>query len=202
MKLKIISGTLTTVVALCILSISFLRSVSIKYAYNPTALSEFIEKDVDLKIDYDLPFPGNIHPDNPIWYAKVIRDKLLLLFNFSESKRSGLNLRFADKRLGSALYLFENSKPDLGVATLSKAEKYLQRSYHDSIEDSQILKDLSLSSLKHRQLIENKILTQTPEELQPEVIKLLTYSKEIYTKTSEKLISKGEIPPENPFKTK
>lgn len=202
MKLKIISGTLTTIVALSILSISFLRSVSIKYAYNPMVLSETTEKEIEIKIDYELPFAGNIHPDNPIWYAKVVRDKLLLLFNFSEEKRSDLNLRFADKRLGSALYLFENKKPDLGVATLSKAEKYLQKSYYDSIENGQLIKNLSLSSLKHRQLIEDKILPQTPEELQPEVIRLLNYPKEIYVKTSEKLISKGEIPPENPFKTK
>lgn len=197
-----IAGVCATVfVAFAILSVSFLRIATPTYTYSPMVLSEKVESESGVKVDYQLAYPGKVGPDNPLWYAKAVRDRAWYMLTFNPNKKSELNLLFSDKRLNSSIELFKNNKPDLGLITLTKAEKYLETAELQMTEDTDFYKKIGLSSLKHREVIENDILPITPEDLRPQVIKTLDYSKSVYQKVSEHMLSKGLVPPVNPFKT-
>jgi len=191
--------TVTIFTAFAILSISFLRIATPTYTYSPMVLSEKVEAESNIKIDYQLAYQGKIGPDNPLWYAKAIRDRVWYTMTFNPDKKAELYLLFSDKRLNSSIELFKNNKPDLGLITLTKAEKYLESAELQMADDGELYKKIGLSSLKHREVIENEILPITPEDLRPQVIKTLNYSKEVYTKVKEHMLSKGLVPPVNPF---
>jgi hypothetical protein len=199
-KTNIALTTVTIFIAFAILSISFLRIATPTYTYSPMVLSEKIETEVmPEKIDYQLAYQGKIGPDNPLWYAKAVRDRARYMVTFNSTKKAELNLLYADKRLNSSIELFKNNKPDLGLITLTKAEKYLESAELQMTDDNELYKKIGLSSLKHREVIENEILPITPEDLRPQVIKTLNYSKEVYIKVKEHMLSKGLVPPTNPF---
>ncbi len=196
----------TIFTAFAILSVSFLRIATptytynfTSYAYSPMVLSEKVESESNIKVDYQLAYQGKIGPDNPLWYAKAIRDRVWYTLTFNPDKKAKLHLLFSDKRLNSSLELFKENKPDLGLITLTKAEKYLESAELQMTDDNELYKKIGLSSLKHREVIENEILPNTPEDLKPQVIKTQNYSKEVYTKVKEHMLSKGLVPPTNPF---
>jgi len=198
-----IAGIFTTLlVALAILSVSLLRTTTPQsYAYTPMVLSEKTESKKQTTIDYVLAYPGKINPDSPLWYPKVVRDKVWHTFTFNRQKKAELNLLFADKRLNSALELFKNNKPDLGYTTLTKSEKYLENAIPKTADDAEYLKKLATASLKHREVIEIEILPIAPEDLRPKIILINNYSKEIYKKARDLMLSKGQIPPLDIFET-
>lgn len=199
MKGQVVLSLCSFSIALFLLFISVFRAVSLKYAYSPMVLSTTSEvKAQPIEITYDLPYPGRIHPDNPLWYVKVTRDRILEVISFDPSKKSKHNLNFANKRLLSSLYLFNSSKPDLGLSTLTKSGKYLEKTV-DKVEDLELANEVATASLKHRQIIEQQILPLTPEDLKPDVIKAVDYSRESYKKARDFMLSKGAIPPNNPF---
>mgnify|MGYP006910750959 CR=1 FL=1 len=72
-------------------------------------------------IDYYLPYPG-ILPDNPLYWIKMIRDKVLLYLTREPRTRFDRLLVYADKRLGAAKILIEGRKIQLGVTTATKGE--------------------------------------------------------------------------------
>jgi hypothetical protein len=155
-----------------------------------------------MSVEYVLPYPGKVNPDSVLWYPKVVRDKAWYAFTFNSQKKMELNLLFADKRLNSALDLFKNNKPDLGMTTLTKAEKYLERALPQNADNPEYLKKIALASLKHREVIEKEILPLAPEDIRPKAIKTEDYSKEIYKKTRDLMYSIGLIPPEDIFELK
>lgn len=203
-KGKIVGTAVTILVALAIFSVSVLTSIRPHrvFSYSPIVLSEKTENIKVTTIDYLLPYPGKINPDSPFWYAKVVRDKALLAITFNKNKKAELNLLFSDKRLGSAVLLFKNNKPDLGFSTLTKSTKYLEKSIMLIGEDKELYSKIALSSLKHREVIENEILPICPEDLRPEVIKQGNRFDEIYKKMREKMLLIGLVPPVNPFELK
>ncbi len=200
MREKIATGLGTMLLAFLILSATMLSTSSIRYAYTPVVLSEKVESEKAKKIDYEFAYPGKIHPDSPFWYAKVIRDKAWLAISLKPQKKAELNLLFADKRLMSSLKLFESNKPDLGLSTLTKAEKYLElaEKLSDNSEDG-FYEKLATSSLKHRELIEQEIMPIAPEDLRPHIVLTLDKTKEVYKKTRDRMLTKGLVPPENIF---
>lgn len=203
-KGKIVGIFTTLIIALVILSVSVLKSTASPhrtYAYSPMVLSEKVESQKIKAVDYSLPYEGKINPDSPFWYPKVIRDKAWYLLTFNSSKKTELNLLFADKRLSSSLELFKDNKPDLGFATLTKAEKYLEKAIPENANDPEYLKKLATASLKHKEIIEIEILPITPEDLRPEVIKVGNSTIEVYKKVKDLMMSIGLVPPQNPFET-
>ncbi len=197
-----IAGILTTLLmAFAILLVSVFKSTSVDYVYSATPVPEKADNKDLVTVDYLLAYPGKINPDSALWYAKVVRDKTWYLFTFNPSKKRELNLLFADKRLSSSVTLFQNSKPDLGFSTLTKAEMYLEAAIPEKADDNEYLTKLALASLKHREVIENEILPLTPEDLRPKVIKLSNYSKETFKKVRDLMLSKGLVAPVNPFET-
>jgi len=199
-KLKTTTTVFVVFVALTILSTSILRSASIKYSYTPMVLSESsenTEKNSQSEINYVLAYPGKVGPDSPLWYFKAARDRVWSIFTFDEGKKAELNLLFADKRLVSSAVLFQENKPDLGMTTLLKAEKYLEVSSNYANSEEMYMK-LALASLKHKEIVETQILPIAPEDLRPQIIKTMDITNNVYEKSKVYLLTNGLIPPQNP----
>jgi len=80
----------------------------------------------ETKVDYYLPYPG-ILPDHPLYWLKMVRDRVQLWLTTDSWQRGEKLLLYADKRLGAGWALIEGNKPDLGITTITKAEKYLEQ---------------------------------------------------------------------------
>lgn len=206
--MKSLYGVIAFVLAFAVLSVSVLRIASVAPAYGfsatplpfapiPTPMPEIL---------YGLPFPGKILPDNWLWYFKAIRDRFQYKITTDKLKKAELSLLYSDKRLGASLTLMENKKPDLGVSVLTKGEKYLDIARSDEeiarragIDTHDFLIKLATASLKHRQIIEEKIMPLTPEDLKPDVVKAEDYAKNAYKSCRDSLNSTGIACPKDPF---
>lgn len=111
------------------------------------------------KVDYFLAYPG-ILPDHFLYPVKMIRDRIWLWLTVDPLKKAEVMLLFADKRLGAGKALVEGGKADLGMTTLSKAEKYLESAIsqekiaRQSGKDTQaLLEKLNKASLKHEEVL-------------------------------------------------
>jgi hypothetical protein len=118
---------------------------------NPAAMVQ------EEKADYFLAYPG-ILPDHFLYPVKMIRDRIWLWLTVEPKKKAELMLLFADKRLGAGKALIEGNKVDLGVSTLTKGEKYLQRAVAEIIKKDKegnriLLEKLSLAALKHEEVL-------------------------------------------------
>jgi hypothetical protein len=203
---RIVGILLTIFFAFGILFISVLRTAKINYAFSsPSPTPSQTNPQEEIKVDYQLPYPGRILPDSPLWYLKVARDKIWFLITTDPGRQGELKLLFADKRLVSSKVLFERGKPELGFSTLTKAEKYLEeavnieiRTREKGLETSEFLKNLAKASLKHREIIE-MILQTAPEDAKPEIIKTEDYAINAYKTCRDALLSKGLPVPKSPF---
>lgn len=78
------------------------------------------------EINYYLPYPG-ILPDHPLYWLKMLRDRIKLDLTKDPVSHYQLLLLYADKRIGAAQVLIQGNKVSLGTPTAVKAEKYIQR---------------------------------------------------------------------------
>ncbi len=117
----------------------------------------------DKPVNYQLPYPG-ILPDNPLYFFKVLRDKIVGFFISDPLKKTDFDLLQADKRLNAAVYLFKEgeTKYSLAESTISKGENYFQdalnkvsRAKKQGEDTKDILARLYLSSIEHQQVIGN-----------------------------------------------
>jgi hypothetical protein len=189
-----------------ILFISFLRVASVRYEYQGQMNKDKVSlSTIDSRVDYSLPFPGGVLPDSPFWFIKVVRDKLWLLITTDTSRRADLQLLFADKRLGSAKILFEKNNPALGVATLEKAERYLdgasesEKQIREKRDDTKDLLDrLTRASLKHYEVM-NLMYDSAPDEARPLIIHFEEIPKKVNEDARNAQLEKGLVPYGNPF---
>lgn len=79
-----------------------------------------------LKIEYFLAYPG-VLPDSPLYKIKMIRDQIVLWLTTDAGRRAELFLLYADKRIGAGKVLIEGNQVPLGISTLTKGAKYLER---------------------------------------------------------------------------
>lgn len=200
----------TLIIAAGILSYSLLRASSVNNTFNlpsspPTPI--VLADSEEYMINYTLPDPGSILPDNPLWPITALKDRVWLMATLTPLKKAELELFYADKRLGASYKLFELGKYEAAFSTLTKAEKYLyQASTH--IEEAKkrgepvgnILERSYNSSLKHRGEID-KILEMAPEETKPDITRTQDYAKESYKMARDGLNELGLPTPENPFNT-
>lgn len=132
------------------------------------ATEEVMEKDVmekeetaspPAKIEYTLAYPG-ILPDNPLYFLKAIRDRLVSFLINDPLKRAEFNLLTSDKRIAAARLLADRGKDDLAISTLSKSNNYLHSAI-SSINDAAragkkydtVLHNLKLAVKKHEEVI-------------------------------------------------
>ncbi|MBN1263667.1 MAG: hypothetical protein JW991_04915 [Candidatus Pacebacteria bacterium] len=133
-------------------------------------------------VDYYLPYPG-ILPDHPLYLLKMIRDRIQLFLTTNRLKKAERLLHYADKRIGAAEVLVEGGKPELGITTATKAEKYLEQAIaqekeasEDGIETLAFLERLEIACLKHEEVLS---AIKTKAEGQEAIIdQILTCSRE------------------------
>ena len=111
----------------------------------------FAGKVLAQSVDYYLPYPG-ILPDHPLYWLKMVRDRVGLLLTTGETVKAEKLLLYADKRLGAAWALVESNKVPLGVSTLTKAEKYLEQAVNSN-GDAVFKAKLAKAVLKHEEVI-------------------------------------------------
>lgn len=193
--------------AFLILFTSVFRIASIKYVFSqsPTPFPHSDSQEKSLDINYELPYPGGILPDNFLWPVKALRDKAWVSFSMNPLKKAQILLLLSNKRLNSAEILFEEGKSDLGASVLTKAEKYLEESqrqeriaHSKKIDTVSFLNDFALASLKHREVMD-KILLIAPEDAKPMIIKTQDYPKKLFQLSRNSLLEAGTIAPTDPF---
>lgn len=196
----------TTFLASIFLFVSIARSAQIRYSFriSQNEANPVLGTSTDI-INYKLPYPGKVLPDSPAWYAKVIRDKLWLLVSTNPERKAELNQLFADKRLVSSKLLFEKGNADLGYATLTKSEKYLQKAFEEEeiarksgVDTTDTLNNLALDSLKHLELLD-EIMSIAPEQVKPQIVVVKDFVTALYEQVSIAIRETGNNPPENPF---
>src|SRR3989304_4320145 len=96
---------------LAILTFSFVVQAAEKLPFNTPTPAPLVE--------YDLPYPG-ILPDHPLYFLKLIRDKILILSARNLTKKSELYLLFADKHLSMGQLLRGKGNLDLSTTTFAK----------------------------------------------------------------------------------
>jgi len=108
-------------------------------------------------VDYYLPYPG-ILPDHPLYWLKMVRDRVGLVLTTAETAKAEKLLLYADKRLGAAWALIDGNKVPLGVSTLTKAEKYLEQAaqLRDSFTDKDKLDKAIKKHLEVLALLKDK----------------------------------------------
>lgn len=142
LKLRLLE-LLTHVIIIAILVIVTTRPVGaqtgVKAAVSPTAGSSMKESTgtgekvatasnaAEKKNEYQLPYPGLL-PDHPLYFLKILRDRIIDFLVADTLKEAEFTLLSADKRLSMAHALVDKGKPELAESTASKGQNYLSRS--------------------------------------------------------------------------
>lgn len=111
--------------------------------------------------EYPLPYPG-ILPDNPLYFLKAARDRLISFLISDPLKKSQFNLLEADKRLNAGVALVDKGKAKLAESTIAKGENYFEDAIamvdlakKQGIETSGMLSKLSKASKKHGKMLKS-----------------------------------------------
>ena len=113
---------------ICLLAFSFLIFL---LSLNPlsvkaSVITEEATSSSPQPVNYELPYPGLL-PDSPLYFLRIIRDKIVGFLISDSLKKSEFNLLQADKRLNAGIYLFNKGKTSLAFSTISKAENYFSQ---------------------------------------------------------------------------
>lgn len=145
-------------------------------------VSETSSVDVVEKDAYPLLYPG-ILPDHPLYFIKMLRDRVRLWMTREALSRAELMLHYADKRIAASLALAEKGKAGLAVTTAGKAEVYFERALGEAERAAGSGKDASefygkalLSSKKHQKVLVG-VLSQVPDEAKSAVESALETSR-------------------------
>lgn len=173
------------------------KSISENYKLGPVGEQEITEpiqkqatETAKKEVNYFLAYPG-ILPDHFIYPLKMVRDKIWLFLTTDPLKKAELYLLFADKRIGAAKALIEGNKVDLGITTLTKAEKYLEKAVNQEKIAKQagkgtnaFLKKLSQSSLKHEEII-LEFKEKIPGAVESTYENALQISRQVYQRVKQ-----------------
>ncbi len=156
--MKFLSAALLAV----LLTLTFSSSSFAQSAPYATNEAKFIN------VDYTLPYPGSILPDNPLYLLKAIRDNLYNLFIFDPVAKANYDLLMANKRLQYADKLIDKKEYQLSLTTLGKSGNYFDEAIQlaantksQGKDVSDLLNNLYLASQKHQQVIYEMSLKTT-----------------------------------------
>ncbi len=143
------------------------------FSHSSYAAEEKMSKEISPTptiIEYQLPYPGLL-PDNPLYFFKTIRDRIVSLLIADPFKKSEFNLLQADKRLSTGMYLFEKGKKTLAETTISKGENYFQealtqaeKATREGKDTKDLIRRLSEAYAKHKEVLTN-IVDKSPKDL-------------------------------------
>lgn len=110
-------------------------------------------------VDYQLAYHGLL-PDNPLYFLKVIRDRLIDFLIADPLKKAEFYLLQADKHATSGVALFVKGKQQLAESTISKGENYFELGIvklSEAQKQGTDIKNLSqrygVSLQKHKELV-------------------------------------------------
>lgn len=137
------------------------------------------------EVIYDLPYPG-ILPDHPLYFLKIIRDRLTEFLTRDTIKKTQLYLLYSDKRVAMAMALSKKGKSQLAITSFSKGEKYFAKipqllitaKSQGSPASSSFIETLKQSNAKHTELI-GELIKNTPEGEQESINQLLNFNLSI-----------------------
>jgi len=136
-------------------------------------------------VDYFLAYPGLL-PDHPLYSLKMIRDRVWLGLTTNPLKKAELLLLFADKRLGASKALIEGNKVELGISTMTKGEKYLERAVaqervaaEKGEETQAFLQRLFQATLKHQEVLMD-LKEKVPESFKASLENAVIYAQRGY----------------------
>lgn len=136
----------------------------------------FSAKVLAQNVDYYLPYPG-ILPDHPLYWLKMVRDRIGLIITTNPQVKAEKLLLYADKRLGAAWALIDGNKLNLGVSTLSKAEKYLEQAV--ALTTGEEAKNrLGKAVLKHEEVV-RRLRSKTEPDYTPVLDEILVKLNEL-----------------------
>jgi hypothetical protein len=145
------------------------------------------------KVEYQLPYPG-ILPDNPLYFMKMLRDRITSFLISDPKKKAEFHLLSADKRLNAGVYLLDSKdlddkKIELAISTISKAENYFSESIQkvnearsQGVEALDMQTRLKNALAKHTEVVmslENKISKNYPKDFSILQKRLSDFQKEI-----------------------
>lgn len=118
------------------------------------------------KVIYIMPYPG-ILPDNPLYFIKIIRDRINEFMTRDQVKKAQIYLLYSDKRAAMAMALAKKGKNKLAIDTFSKGEKYFLKipqllksaKEQGSAAPSSFVETAKLANAKHKELIDELIKT-------------------------------------------
>lgn len=147
---------------ICLISFSLLIFLfSLNVAFAKDIDSTEVSSDSEEEVNYELPYPGLL-PDSPLYFLRIIRDKIVSFLISDPKKKGEFNLLQADKRLNAGIHLFNKNKISLSLSTISKAENYFEEAlqktreaYKEGMGITEIRNKLIDSSKKHQQVLES-----------------------------------------------
>ena len=191
--------------AVLVLFASVYRSVKVSYVFNNTLAMD--RGELDVHVDYPLPEP-RVSPGSPGWPIEILGEKVKTAMAASDEDKSLMLLEQADKRLSAAQDLYEKGNFNDSVLVFSKAEGYLMealeslKKYEEmGMSQEDVVKQINLASLKHREMIE-EVLLDAPDDARAVLTKTLDTPKLVYNETQSMLENMGSSASENPFEKK
>lgn len=189
---RTVSALFVLILATGVLFTSIHRTTFLKYSFsgpNDSAMGITFTSGVE----YSLPYPG-ILPDHPVWFVKVVRDRLWRVLTIDPLKRANRTLFLADKRLIASKQLFEKGNFEMGVATAAKAERYLENALAEA-KDAKVkgknadgfFETLAKSALTHREILEEVTAMGAPEDAKSILNKTLDVPKKVYEQAVHEL---------------
>ncbi len=137
------------------------------------------------KVVYNLPYPG-ILPDNPLYFIKEIRDKILELVTRDNLKKAELYLLFSDKKVAMAESLAQKGKDKQALSIFYEGEQYSQKipklidtSKKQGVGPStDFVQRIKLSNAKHQEVAET-FLKDLPQGQSEMINQILDLNKQI-----------------------
>ena len=133
-------------------------------------------------VEYVLPYPG-ILPDHPLYFLKLLRDKILSFFITKPVRKVEFYILNSDKRLSMAILLLDKNKTEMATKTAQESAEFLAKA-EVKLFDIPEGGDLSLNSVKDRF---DKSLAKHIEKLQETKARTSGVESEKFTKVIEEL---------------
>lgn len=122
-------------------------------------------------IDYALPYPGLL-PDNPLYFLKAGRDRLIEFLISNPAKKSEFYLLSSDKRLSTGKALIEKGKDKEGVLYVSKSTNYMSHaitSAQQAREQGKLLQTNMVNSIKKHKEVISELIPQVDKKYRAEL---------------------------------
>lgn len=147
--------------------------------------TETLVKTPQEKVIYNLPYPGLL-PDNPLYFTKIVRDRITDFLTRDNLKKAELYLLYSDKRSSMSIVLASKGKSQLAIDTFINGEKYFQKiptllisaKKQGTQAPSSFVETLKLSNAKHKELI-GELIKILPQGLNEPLTQLSDLNQQI-----------------------